>query len=67
MVGDGTWLTVGETADRLRVSVETVRRWIESGDLTAGRTPGGHRRVSAASVQRLYAEMYPTEPGNSGG
>lgn len=64
VVGDGTWLSVGEAAERLRVGAETVRRAIDSGRLTAGRTPGGHRRVSAASVERLYAEMYPAEPAD---
>jgi excisionase family DNA binding protein len=62
VAGDGAWLTVGQAAERLRVGLETVRRAIDSGKLTAGRTPGGHRRVSAASVDKLYREMYPEEP-----
>lgn len=62
MVGDGTWLTVGQAAERLRVGIETVRRAIDAGRLTAGRTPGGHRRVSAESVDRLFREMYPEDP-----
>lgn len=67
MVGDGTWLSVGEAAERLRVGVDAVRRAIDTGKLTAGRTPGGHRRVSAESVDRLYAELYPGQlaPGEN--
>ena len=61
MVGDGTWLTVGEAAERLRVGIDAVRRAIDAGKLTAGRTPGGHRRVSAESVERLFRELYPGE------
>lgn len=64
MVGDGKWLTVGEAADRLGVSVGVVRRAIDSGQLRAGRTPGGHRRISAASVEALRREIYPD--GNNG-
>jgi len=42
------WMTVGETAHRLRVSVETIRRLIRSGALRASslETPpgrGGYR------------------------
>lgn len=59
MVGDGTWLTVGETAERLRIGVDAVRRAVQRGDLTAGRTPGGHRRIRAESVEALRAQLYP--------
>lgn len=61
VVGDGTWLTAGEAAERLRVGVDAVRRALESGRLSGGKTPGGHRRVSAESVERLFQELYPDE------
>ena len=35
------WLLVDEVAERMRVSVETVRRWIKSGDLAAFAAGGG--------------------------
>ena len=43
-------LTTGEVAEQLRVSEETVRRYIEGGQLPAIRLPGGHYRVRQAAV-----------------
>ena len=64
MVGDGTWLTVGEVAAILHVGEETVRRWAAAGRLNdpvkvirlSGET--GHRRFHRQSVERLRREMY---------
>lgn len=33
----------------------TVQRWVDSGDLVAWKTPGGHRRIEAGSADRLFA------------
>lgn len=47
------WLTIGETARRLGVSVATIRRWESAGKITAVRTPGNQRRFPAAEVARI--------------
>ena len=47
---------IGEAAEMLGVSVETVRRWQTSGRLAGTRTSGGQRLVPLADVQRLLGE-----------
>ena len=47
---------IGEAAEMLGVSVDTIRRWQRDGRLRAGRTSGGQRTVPLAEVQRLIAE-----------
>ena len=42
-------------ARRLGISVPTVQRWVDSGELVAWKTPGGHRRIEADSADRLFA------------
>ncbi len=45
-----------EAAKTLGVSVRTVQLWVESGALTAWKTPGKHRRILRSSVDALLAE-----------
>ena len=47
---------IGEAAEMLGVSVETVRRWERDGRLRTARTGGGQRLVPLAEVSRLLAE-----------
>lgn len=47
------YFTTREAAKRLGVSVRTAQLWSESGRLEAWKTEGGHRRISATSVERL--------------
>ncbi|MEV3932652.1 MerR family transcriptional regulator [Streptomyces sp. NPDC053728] len=50
---DGLW-GIGELAERAGVSVKTVRFYSDNGLLPeAARSAGGHRRYSAASLERL--------------
>lgn len=50
-----TYLRVSEAALFLGVSDDTVRRWIESGELAAS-DDGGRKRVDGAAVARLAKE-----------
>jgi molybdopterin-binding protein len=51
-----TRIRLGEAAEILGVSPDTVRRWTVSGVLPAERTAGGQRVVDRADVARLAAE-----------
>lgn len=42
-----------EAAELLRVSVATVQKMVERGDLEAWRTEGGHRRIPVHSILKL--------------
>jgi len=50
---DPHWLGLGEASRLLGVSTATIRRWADSGRLKPFTTPGGHRRFSRASLERL--------------
>lgn len=45
-----------EVAKRLGISLQTVQRWVDSGQLKAWKTPGGHRRIDAQNAEALFAQ-----------
>jgi molybdopterin-binding protein len=49
-------LRIGEAAEALADSTDTLRRWIEDGRVVAERSAGGQRRVARTEVNRLLAE-----------
>lgn len=49
----------------LGVSLRTVQVWVDSGLLEGWRTVGGHRRITAASVERLMRERTLDRPAAS--
>jgi molybdopterin-binding protein len=51
-----TLLRVGQAAEMLQVSVDTMRRWETEGRLRTERSAGGQRMVPIAEVTRLLAE-----------
>jgi len=53
---EGPALRIGQAAELLGVTVETVRRWERDGRLALRRTAGGQRLVPIAEVSRLLAE-----------
>jgi molybdopterin-binding protein len=48
---------LGQAADLLGVSTDTVRRWADSGRLPYTRTEGGQRLVEGAALARLATEF----------
>jgi len=50
-----TTYTVGQAAELLGVSVDTVRRLADRGELKMVRSPGGRRRLDGAALAR-YAQ-----------
>ena len=48
--------STNEIARRLGVSPQTVQRWVDTGRLSAWKTPGGHRRIDAKSAELMFEE-----------
>ena len=53
---------IGEAAQLLGVSSDTVRRWADAGRLITDRTTGGHRTIPGTELARLAQELA-TESG----
>ena len=54
-------IRVGEAAELIGVSVDTLRRWEAAGRLRLRRSPGGQRLVSLQDVRRLQAKRQKPE------
>lgn len=52
-----TFVTTREAARLLNVSLRTIQLWTESGVLSAWKTAGGHRRISAKSVKKIREDQ----------
>ena len=52
--------TVGQAAELLGVSPDTVRRWVDSGQIPAARSQGGRRTVDGEGLARFASERAPT-------
>ena len=48
---------LGPAADLLGVSVDTLRRWVDSGRITATRTDGGRRLIDGEALARFAVEL----------
>lgn len=49
------WMTLSDAAARAGVAHRTMRGWADRGLVECFRTPGGHRRIDARSLERLLA------------
>ena len=58
-------IRIGQAAELLDVSVDTVRRWADEGRLSVSRTAGGQRRVALGEVSRLLAQRRAAGRGSS--
>lgn len=56
---------IGEAAELLGVSPDTVRRWVDGGRLTAARGRNGHRVVAATDLA-AFARSLADEPDERG-
>jgi excisionase family DNA binding protein len=52
-VTSSDWVSIGRASELLGVNPATIREWANLGKLRAYRTPGGHRRFSAAEIASL--------------
>lgn len=55
-------LRIGQAAEILGVSVDTLRRWTEAGELRTTRSEGGQRLVGASEVRRLLESRRKAAP-----
>jgi molybdopterin-binding protein len=53
---------MGQAAELLGVSVDTVRRWADAGRIDTVRTEGGHRLVDGVALARFAVEIASNHP-----
>jgi molybdopterin-binding protein len=57
---------IGQAAEILGVTVDTIRRWERERKLRVERTPGGQRLVPAVEVARLLSAQHADGPNAAG-
>ena len=53
---------MGQAAELLGVSVDTVRRWADSGRIETVRTEGGHRLIDGVALAKFAVELASNHP-----
>jgi molybdopterin-binding protein len=57
--------TVGEAAELLGVSADTVRRWADGGRLATSRSSGGRRQIEGPALAHLAQSLAEEAPASS--
>ena len=60
--GVANHLRIGQAADLLHVSTDTVRRLVDSGHIKTARSAGGQRRIDGAALARYMAALPRPDP-----
>jgi molybdopterin-binding protein len=55
-------LRIGQAAELLRVSPDTVRRLVDSGQIKTARSSGGQRQIDGAALARYMAALPRPDP-----
>jgi molybdopterin-binding protein len=55
-------LRIGQAAELLRVSTDTVRRLIDSGQIKTARSSGGQRQIDGVALARYMAALPRPDP-----
>ena len=61
-MGVKRYLTTGEAARCCGVGINTVKRWIQKGELPCVITPGGHWRIPAEAYEQFIARLQAASP-----
>ena len=59
--GSAEWLSIREASELVGVSVATLRRWCDAGEVHAFTTPGGHRRFARSAVLQIADPVKSTQ------
>ena len=68
-ISSNGFLSVGQISARYGCHVNSVRRWVDQGKLSAAISPGGHRRIRTTDIESLLglSEKENEEKENGGG
>src|SRR3954447_10453484 len=58
-LGEPDWLTLGQAAGYLGVAQSRIRKWSDSGDVRAFKTPGHHRRYRRDDLDEFLQRSAP--------
>jgi excisionase family DNA binding protein len=59
-------MTTNDVAKELGVTIRTAQLWVEQGALEGWKTPGGHRRITRASFNKMSASRKKNQQNDHG-